>query len=378
MTGRKKIGKINRVNVDFGAYDYYLRGIAGIGKTTIAHEIGQMLFGDEGMLIVSVGRESGFDHLDGAFVAEATNWAELKEIVETIIKYKNEDYPNLRMVCIDSTDELFRIAEAEVVRMHNSMCSPDKRVKSVKGAFGGFTAGEQKAVDIVVELLWSLNKVGVNRFFIGHTKIKSSQDVITGIEFDQLTTNLPFRYDNAIKDKVYVTGTGYIEREINDVKSGVEDKIKKSKLRNAVEDERRVIVFRDDSHTVDTKSRFANITPKIPFDAKAFIKAVEDGIRGQVKGGSGLGKRADVVVVDEIPFEEERESMVAVEVPELVEVVYDRTEDVKYIASQYKTMGEELQQTMLSMLKDSGVAKLGEASDEVVKQIADMIRGQIG
>lgn len=107
-------------------------------KTTLAHEIGQKLFGDEGMLIVSVGRESGTDHLDGAFVAEATNWADLKEIVETIIKYKNEDYPNLKMICIDSTDELFRIAEAEVVRMHNSMCQPDKRVKSVKGAFGGW------------------------------------------------------------------------------------------------------------------------------------------------------------------------------------------------------------------------------------------------
>lgn len=138
MTGRKKIGKINRVSMNFWDYDYYIRGIAGIGKTTLAHEIGQKLFGEEGMLIVSVGRESGTDHLDGAFVAEATNWADLKEIVETIIKYKNEDYPNLKMICIDSTDELFRIAEAEVVRMHNSMCQPDKRVKSVKGAFGGW------------------------------------------------------------------------------------------------------------------------------------------------------------------------------------------------------------------------------------------------
>ena len=224
----------------------------------------------------------------------------------------------------------------------------------------------------MVELLWSLDKVGVKRFFIGHTKIKSSQDVITGIEFDQLTTNLPFRYDNAIKDKVYVTGTGYIEREINDVKSGIEDKIKKAKARNAVEKEQRVIVFRDDSHTVDTKSRFANITPKIPFSSDAFIQAINEGIKGQVNGSKPnpqpVAQRSEDVFTIVSP---EIESMVAVEVPELV---YDRKEDEAFIIQNYKTMGAEKQSTMLQMLKDSGVAKLGEASDEVVKSIAEMVR----
>lgn len=42
--------------------------------------------------------------------------------------------------------------------------------------------------------------------------------------------------------------------------------------------ENRVISFRDNNYSVDSKSRFADIVDKIPFDVDAFIKAMQDAI----------------------------------------------------------------------------------------------------
>lgn len=50
--------------------------------------------------------------------------------------------------------------------------------------------------------------------------------------------------------------------------------------------ERRVICFRDDNFSVDSKSRFADIVDRIPLDADEFIKALTDAIKAEHdKGG---------------------------------------------------------------------------------------------
>ena len=58
---------------------------------------------------------------------------------------------------------------------------------------------------------------------------------------------------------------------------------------NKVVSESRYISFRDDTYSVDSKSRFADIVDKIPFDADEFIKAMKDAILAeQAKGTKTL------------------------------------------------------------------------------------------
>lgn len=60
----------------------------------------------------------------------------------------------------------------------------------------------------------------------------------------------------------------------------------KEEIVGKVKSERRVICFRDDNFSVDSKSRFADIVDRIPLDADEFIKALTDAIKAEHdKGG---------------------------------------------------------------------------------------------
>ena len=106
-------------------------------KTTLAYEIGRK-YGRNAMLILEIGQENGVEHLYDAYVDEVKTWQDLTDVIDDIVEYRDTDYPHLKFICIDSTDELFRLAEQEVVRLHNKECQPDKRTKSINSAFGGF------------------------------------------------------------------------------------------------------------------------------------------------------------------------------------------------------------------------------------------------
>ena len=79
----------------------------------------------------------------------------------------------------------------------------------------------------------------------------------------------------------------YIDREIDRVKTGRKNVVsQKDEIIGKVKAERRVICFRDDNFSVDSKSRFANIVDRIPLDANAFIQALTDAIKSEYnKGG---------------------------------------------------------------------------------------------
>lgn len=60
---------------------------------------------------------------------------------------------------------------------------------------------------------------------------------------------------------------------------------------NKVVSEARVISFRDDTYSIDSKSRFSDIVDKIPFDCDAFIKAMQDAIEAErAKSGKTLAE----------------------------------------------------------------------------------------
>ena len=61
-------GRICEMKRKFEDYDYVILGVGGIGKTTLAYEVGKKISGsDEGTFIITCGAENEPMHIDGAF-----------------------------------------------------------------------------------------------------------------------------------------------------------------------------------------------------------------------------------------------------------------------------------------------------------------------
>lgn len=286
-----KFGRKNEIKINPLAYNFMLIGESGIGKTTIIKEYCEKLAGPEGYIFLETGREDGQDAINGINYITCDEWdgdydetlnsMGFATFIDDVVENKASDWPDLKVVVIDTLDELFSIAEPEVIRMHNKE-NPNKRVKSIKAAFGGFMAGEDKAIEIVEDKLWSLKKVGVSFVIIGHTKTRNQTDPITGEDYMQLTTNMSQRYFNALKTKVHFLGVASIDREIVKEKTGKKNVVTgQIETKGVVRGETRRITFRDDNYVVDSKSRFADIVPEIPFDSDALIQALTDAIKSE-------------------------------------------------------------------------------------------------
>ena len=282
----RKFGQKREICIDPLAYNIGLIGESGIGKSTVIKEVCEKLAGDEGYIALDIGKEDGHDAINGIVSEKIPDWAKFKEFCDDVIENKLTDYKDLRVVVLDTFDQLLEIAEPEVIRMHNR-ANPDKpKISSIKAAFGGFMAGEDKAIQIVLDKLWELKGVGVSFIAIGHTKKKDVDDPITGESYSILTTNMSQRYFNALKTKLHFLGVAYIDREIVKQKTGKKNVVtKQEEVKGKVMSESRRISFRDDNYSVDSKSRFADIVDEIPLDSDAFIKAITDAIMAEHSKG---------------------------------------------------------------------------------------------
>lgn len=312
-----KFGKKNEIKVNPLAYNLALIGESGIGKSTVIKEYCEKLAPDQYMFL-EIGKEDGGDALNGLMYLncpewdmdydEDTNSIGFNTFIEDVCENRATDWKDLKVVVVDTMDELFAIAEPEVIAMHNRE-NPTKRTKSIKAAFGGFQGGEEKAVEIVLDRLWSLKKVGVSFIVIGHTKTRNITDPVTGEDFLQLTTNMPQRYFNAIKTKVHFLGVAAIDREIVKEKTGKKDFVTKEEIKKGVvKGETRKITFRDNNFVIDSKSRFSDIVESIPLDSDALIKAITDAIKSEL---SKSGKTVEESKVEQEKAEAERLKRIA-------------------------------------------------------------------
>ena len=277
-----KFGRKNEIKIDPLAYNMCLIGSSGIGKTSVIKEYCEKLAGEDGYLFLEIGKEDGHDAIDGIVYEPVEDWDKLTEVIDDIIENRTTDYKDLKVVVFDTYDELFAIAEPEVIRMHNRE-NPTKTTKSINSAFGGFQAGQDKAIEIVLDMLWSLKKVGISFIVIGHTKTRNVTDAITGEDYLQLTTNMSQKYFNAIKTKAHFLGVASIDREIVKEKTGKKNVVTKKDIeKGVVKSETRKITFRDDNFVIDSKSRFANIAESIPLDSDELIKAITDAIKAEL------------------------------------------------------------------------------------------------
>lgn len=287
-------GKKNVIKIDPLSYNIGIIGESGIGKTTIIKEMCEKLVGEDGYRFLECGKEDGADGIDGINYLNCPEWSMdydeytnsigFEDFVDDVVEHKSTEYPDLKTVVIDTYDQLIEIAKPEVIRMHNAE-HPEKPVKSIKAAFGGYMSGEDKATEIVLDKLWELKSVGVHFIIIGHVKQRQQEDVVTGQTYTSLTTNMSMRDFNAIKTKLHFLGVASIDREIVQEKTGKKDDKKKDIMKGVIAKESRKITFRDDSYSIDSKSRFADIVPECDFNVDSLIQALTDAIKAEASKG---------------------------------------------------------------------------------------------
>ena len=277
-----KFGKKNEVSLNPLDFGICLLGESGIGKTTLAKEVCEKLVGDEGYIHFDIGREEGALAIQGIVSEHIGSWEKLKEVVDDIVENKDSDYPELRTIIWDTLDELVLLAEKESIRLYNKKQNPENRVDTISAAWGGFMRGQDKALELIIDIIWKLKEVNVSPIIIGHVKRSDVIDPITQETYSKLTADTTQRYFNGLKNKMHVIGLGYIDREIVKEKTGRKNVVTKQDITiNKAVSESRVISFRDDTYSVDSKSRFPNIVDKIPFESDAFIKAIQDAIKSE-------------------------------------------------------------------------------------------------
>lgn len=276
----RKYGRKNNVNLDVLHYNIGILGESGIGKSTLIKDMCEKLVGEDGYIAFDIGKEDGHEAIQGIVSEKIEDWEKFDSVVTDIVENKDEDYPDLKTVIIDTYDELCILAEQEVIRLHNKNKKDDApRIDTINAAYGGFGKGLDKTIEIILDKLWELKKVGVSFIIVAHTKKKDIDDIMSQEQYSILTSNISQKYFNAIKTKLHFLGMAYIDRSIVKESTGKKDlKTKKEIKKGKIISESRVINFRDDTYSVDSKSRFADIVDRIPFDVDAFIKAMQDAI----------------------------------------------------------------------------------------------------
>ena len=368
-------GKKNVIKIDPLAYNIGLIGESGIGKTTIIKEMCEKLTGsNDGYLFLECGKEDGADAIQGINYVNCPEWSAdyneyensigFEDVIDDIVDNKTTEYPLLRTVVIDTYDQLLDIAKPEVIRMHNSE-NPDKPVKSIKAAFGGYMAGEDKATEIVLDKLWSLKRVGVSFIIIGHVKQREQEDVATGQKYTSLTTNMSIRDFTSIKTKLHFLGVASIDREIVQEKTGKKDNKGKEKMKGVIAKESRKITFRDDSYSIDSKSRFSDIIPEIEFSSDALIKAITDAIKAELNksGKSEADVRAEqeaekaeklkeIAKAEQIKKESKKLEDVVAQITDYIKANKSDMDKIKPIIAKTKELGYE-NPTTINKIKDA-------------------------
>lgn len=283
----RKFGKTYKMSEKFEDYSYIINGVGGIGKTTMVYEIGKIVTGsNEGTFIITCGGENKPKHIPDAFGDVAPDFKTFKAIVKELCENK-EAYPDTKFVAIDSLDEYARITENYVVAEWNASCDLQDRAKSIAQAYKGFQKGESRACDLMIQQVVKLQDAGYSILEIGHTKNKLKSDVITQVQYEQLTCNLDNKYYNALKDKCNLVAMCYFENTIDNVEEKKNAFTKKMDKVGELVDRKRVMVFADDDNAIDCKSHFEYIPQKIDFSAEGFVKAVEDAIAMKLNISNG-------------------------------------------------------------------------------------------
>ena len=374
--------QINTIKPDIKNLSIYLRSTKKFGKTTLFRDTILAKYGDPSRgLLVGCGNEKGYKILDNLNTTQVSTYKDLIELRDWLINEKGKEH-NIEIVAFDTGDELALIADKETIRLSN-IENPNKKIKSIKAAFGGYTAGEKySANDIIKPYMTSLQDAGFGVWVIAHTKFKTIKEK-GGLEEDgymQLTSNMGADYEAAFGDIFDVTLTGVIDRD-------VEEKGEGDKKKRYATDTVRKLYFRE-TPLIDAGGRFAYgaVPEYMVFDKEdmgaEFIKVIEEGME---KSKKTLGKKATVSAPKPTKKAEPIVEDIAEDIDEDIDDIDAAEETTTETASDYP---EDLVGTIRVMFKDcadkdlkaevKGIiaqhGKLNDCDEDALKEIYDKLK----
>ena len=372
--------QINVIKPDIKNISIYLRSTKKFGKSTLFRDTILEKYGDPSKgLIVECGNEDGCTMLDNVNCTHINSYKDAIELRDWLINKKGIEH-DIEMVAFDTVDELALIFDDETIRQSN-LENPQKKAKSIKGAFGGYTAGEKfTANNLIKPYMSSLRRSGFGVWAIAHTKFKTIKEK-GGLDEDgymQLTSNMGADYESAFGDIFDVTLTGVIDRDIEEKGSG------DSKKRYSTGTVRK-LYFRE-TPLIDAGGRFAfGAVPEfLVFDkenmAQDFIKIVEDGMKkskkelqnnNDVKASNPLPKKLEELY-ENISTDEELEEDLEENIVE--EIEEDNENDLRdKIRAAFKTSSPEIKKAIKEVLLEYGTGKLDDCSYEGLLEIKNNI-----
>ena len=213
-------------------------------------------------LLISCGNENGFKALDGLFYDIAENWDELEDITYDLIENKKDN--NFEFICFDTVDELIKIAQQEIIRLHKR--EKGKAPSGFNACFGGYSEPKRRLTCLIDDIMTRLSRAGYGLIWIGHTKFKDIEEK-NGAKYQRLTSNLNTDYDLIFSAKADINMLINVEKEIDN---------------NQIQSSQRYMWFRSDGF-VDAGGRFPDIAMKVKFSANNYINTVEDAIKRSIK-----------------------------------------------------------------------------------------------
>lgn len=387
----RKFGNRKRVSKNVNDFMIGIMAPSGWGKTTLMYKTCEKLFGPDGYIVADMGDEDGTAAIDDIAAEQIPTWKRFKEMVDDIVKNKDTDYMDLKIVIMDTLDATFEKAEEYTVKSWNQENMGQQGFKpasSINSVEGGFGKGLDRTIETVKKEFNRLAKVGVKVWWTAHVKEKDQTDLFTGANYTTLTANMPMKYFNSIKNISHIIGFGYFDRTVEKQEVGEANIVtKKKKTRNAVLDETRKIKFRDDSMIADAKSRFANIIDEIVLDTDEFIKAITDAINSA--SGENVSStpnkpttpaptpkptKDDVEKLDEEVVEDSSVEIDDIFNDEEQEEVVDKKAMMSDIRSKFKVASDPIKKEIKSILTEHSNGKLSEdLSVDILKQIERLL-----
>ena len=369
--------QINTIKPDIKNLSIYLRSTKKFGKTTLFRDAILAKYGDPSRgLLVGCGNEIGYKILDNLNTTQVTTYKDLIDLRDWLIKEKGKEH-NIEIVAFDTGDELALIADKETIRLSN-IENPNKKIKSIKAAFGGYTAGEKySANDIIKPYMTSLQNAGFGVWVIAHTKFKTIKEK-GGLEEDgymQLTSNMGADYEAAFGDIFDVTLTGVIDRD-------VEEKGEGDKKKRYATDTIRKLYFRE-TPLIDAGGRFAYgaVPEYMIFDkddmGAEFIRVIEEGME---KSKKTFGKKSSISKVEKKPetvkeeIEDEIDDIDSVDESPAIETTSDYPDDlISVIRTMFKDCGDkDLKAEVKEIIAQHG--KLNDCDEDTLKKIYDKLK----
>ena len=378
-----KYGKRSSISEKLNDFTICLLGEAGIGKTSTIVEACEKEFGADGYMILDMGKEQGMEALEGYSYETCEDWKKFDDVTKDIIKNKDADYPDLKVIVIDTLDQFVEIMTPYVIKLWNTENMGKKNfepAKTMNAAWSGFGKADDKLVELALNRVWELKKVGVNTWFTGHVKMRNKVDPLTQEEYSVLSTDISQRIFEGFKTKFHVIGIACIDRTIDIESTGRKNIVtKKDVTVSKVKEEKRKIVFRDDNYSIDSKSRLAAIEPEIPLDADELLRALKDAIKNSKKKAGNTPKKT-VPIKKEKPVEPDP---IEDDIDDIDTPIEETTEEVAEISTypddldavirkMYKECNDaELKASVKNVIAEYG--KLNDVDEDGLKRIYDMM-----